>query len=269
MRSNIIVDLAQFAAYTAGDYIKKELSNFKNISYKSSNTDLVTNVDKTAEKIIRKLILNNFPNHSIMGEEEVLPCNETSVLALEKNNESLWIRDPIDGTTNYNHGFPYFCIYIAYVERKEIKLGVIYNPIFNEMFIAEKNKGTTLNGKKINVNKEDRKLENSLVSTKIPESNLDFKLLLEIRSKVRDVRSPGAAALQLAYVASGRLSAFWEKGLNVWDIAAGALILNEAGGVISDMNGAPYELETRNVLASNGSIQNEILSIIERANKRT
>src|SRR5699024_5219005 len=121
MRSNIIVDLAQFAAYTAGDYIKKELSNFKNISYKSSNTDLVTNVDKTAEKIIRKLILNNFPNHSILGEEEVLPGNETSVLALEKNNETLWIIDRIYVTKNYINGVTYFCVYIAYVESKEIK----------------------------------------------------------------------------------------------------------------------------------------------------
>lgn len=263
-----MVDLAHFAAYTAGEHIKKESNNFKNISYKSSNTDLVTNVDKTAEKIIRKLILNYFPNHSILGEEEVLPGSESSILALEhkKNSESLWIIDPIDGTTNFIHGFPNFCVSIAYVEKEEIKVGVIYNPIFNEMFIAEKNKGATLNGKKINVNK-DRKLENCLVSTKIPASNLDVKLLLEIRSKVRDIRSPGAAALQLAYVASGRLAAFWEKGLNVWDIAAGALILSEAGGIISDMNGTPYELETRNILASNGSIQNEILNLIERINK--
>ena len=264
MENSIELELARFAAFTVGDFIKSESYKNKNISYKTSNTDLVTNIDKAAEKIIRKLILNTFPTHSILGEEEVSPGAEASAYALKEkiNNEHLWIIDPIDGTTNFIHSFPYFCVSIAYVEKKDIRLGVIYNPMTNEMFMAEKGKGATLNGEPIKV-AEEIDLDKSLVSTAIPKSDLGIKLLLAIHSKVRGIRSPGAAALQLAYVAAGRLSAFWEKDLNAWDIAAGALILSEAGGCISDMNGNTYTLETRNILGTNSLSHTKMLEIME------
>ena len=251
-------------AAKAGQWIKSKLGDINRVDTKYSSQDLVTEVDKGTEKLIRNLIMTHFPDHSILGEEGVEPGPEASAKALQamSDEEYLWIVDPIDGTTNFVHGFPFYSVSIALAHKGEIIVGVVYDPSRDELFVAEKGKGAYMHGNKTTVSL-DSKLSESLVATGFPADRdgalpINLKGTLALAPKVRNLRSGGSAALHMAYVAAGRLSGFWEIGLSAWDIAAGSLLIQESGGKVSDTAGNPYQLSVRNVLATNGQIHDEL-----------
>ena len=250
-------------AAKAGQWIKTKLGDINHVGTKYSTQDLVTEVDKGSEKLIRNLIMTHFPNHSILGEEGVEPGPEASAKALQEmsDEEYLWIVDPIDGTTNFVHGFPFYSVSIALAHKGEVIVGVVYDPSRDELFVAEKGKGAYMHGKKRSVS-EDETLLASLIATGFPADRdgalpINMKGVQALSPKVRNIRVAGSAALHLAYVAAGRLSGFWEIGLNAWDIAAGALLIQESGGRVTDTEGKPYHLGVRNVMATNGRIHEE------------
>lgn len=258
-------------AAKAGEWIQSKLGDINHINMKYSSHDLVTEVDKGSEKMIRSLLLTHFPNHSFLGEEGVQPGPAASSQALKEmsDEEYLWIVDPIDGTTNFVHGFPFFSVSIALAHRGEVIVGVVYDPLRDELFVAEKGKGAYVRGKKTSVSL-DGKLSESLIATGFPADHhaalpLNLKGVQALAPKVRNLRVAGSAALHLAYVAAGRLSGFWEIGLNSWDIAAGALMIQESGGQVTDTSGKPYTLDVRNVLASNRLIHDELQQELDKA----
>lgn len=258
-------------AAKAGEWIKTKVGGYSTLNLKTSHHDLVTEVDKGSENLIRSLILTHFPDHAVLGEEGVEPGPAASTAALDevKDAEYLWIIDPIDGTTNFVHGFPFFSVSIALAHRGEVILGVVYDPSKDELFIAEKGKGAYVRGRRTRVSGET-KLRDSLVATGFPADRdgalpLNLRQLETVVPQVRNVRTAGSAALHLAYVAAGRLTAFWEIGLNSWDIAAGALLIQESGGVVTDLDGNPYHLGVRDVVASNGGVHDELLAVLRSA----
>ncbi|SDO66768.1 myo-inositol-1(or 4)-monophosphatase [Paenibacillus sp. yr247] len=258
-------------AAKAGQWIKSKLGDINSVDTKFSSQDLVTEVDKGSEKLIRNLIMTHFPDHSILGEEGVEPGPEASARALQAMSEEeyLWIVDPIDGTTNFVHGFPFFSVSIALAHKGEVIVGVVYDPSHDELFVAEKGKGAYMHGIKTVVSLENE-LSGSLVATGFPADRngalpINLKGIQALSPKVRNIRMAGSAALHLAYVAAGRLSGFWEIGLNSWDIAAGALLIQESGGHVTDTEGKPYNLAVRNVLATNGQIHDELQQELARA----
>ncbi len=259
-------------ASKAGEWIKSKLGDFANLDLKQSLHDLVTEVDKGSEAMIRKLILTHFPTHVILGEEGVAPGADASVKALSEvlDAEYVWIVDPLDGTTNFVHGFPFFCVSIALAHKGQVIVGVIYDPLRDELFVAERGKGAYVRGKRTQVS-EDTLLRNSLVASGLPAdrtTSLPINLagIQSLTPKVRNIRIAGSAALHLAYVATGRLSGFWEIGLNAWDIAAGSLLVEESGGRVTDTLGRPYSISVRNIVATNGFIHDELCSELKVAN---
>lgn len=268
-------EVAVAAARDAGQLIRDHVDRVKHVSVKTSETDLVTEIDQRAEKIVREHLVGAFPDHAILGEEGVGPGTEAADRALMEAREAerLWIVDPIDGTTNFVHSFPFFCVSIAMAERGELKLGVIFDPIMDEWFIAEKGKGVTLNGKRLSVSKEVR-LAESLVASGFPRGEdgeprdshaVNAQALFALLPCVRNIRTTGSAALNLAYVAAGRLSAFWEFNLSVWDVAAGVLMIEEAGGRVSDTLGRPYDLGVRHIVGTNGLIHDALIDTLSKA----
>lgn len=258
-------------ASKAGEWIKTRLGNINRLDHKYSSSDLVTDVDKGAEAMIRNLLMAHFPNHDVLGEEGVKPGPEASKEAVRemKDSEYLWIIDPIDGTTNFVHGFPFFSVSIALAHRGEIIVGVVYDPNKDEMFVAEKGKGAYVHGRRMKVSSES-KLSESLLGSGFPADPqvalpANMAGIQAVAPKVRNLRMAGSAALQLAYVAAGRLSGFWEIGLNPWDVAAGKLLVEEAGGKVTDTAGNPYHLEVRNIMATNGAIHEELQHALEEA----
>ncbi|MEV5029396.1 inositol monophosphatase family protein [Paenibacillus sp. LPE1-1-1.1] len=258
-------------ASKAGEWIKTKLGNYASLDIKYSSHDLVTEVDKGSERLIKNLVMTHFPHHSFLGEEGVEPGPEASTRALEniRDAEYLWIVDPIDGTTNFVHGFPFFCVSIALAHNGEVIVGVVYDPMKDELFVAEKGKGAYVHGKRMHVSKEDT-LRGSLVATGLPADHhyalpLNLQGIQAVAPQVRNLRIAGSAALHMAYVAAGRLSGFWEIGLSSWDLAAGSLLVQESGGIVSDTLGRPYDLGVRNVVASNGHIQEELIRALGEA----
>lgn len=258
-------------AAKAGEWIKSKQGNFTQLDTKYSMHDLVTEVDKGAERMIRNLIATHFPTHSFLGEEGVEPGPEAASQAIREaaDSEYLWIVDPVDGTTNYVHGFPFYSVSIALAHRGQVIVGVIYDPSRDELFLAERGKGAYVHGRKMTVSPE-QKLGQSLVATGFPADHLvalpaNLKEVAALAPKVRNLRSGGSAALHLAYVAAGRLSGFWERNLSAWDVAAGSLLVEEAGGRVSDMTGEPYHLGVRNIAATNGRIHDELVEELRAA----
>ncbi len=262
-------------AAKAGEWIKSKMGSITQLDTKYSMHDLVTEVDKGSERMIRNLIGTHFPHHSFLGEEGVEPGPEASAKALQdmSDAEYLWIVDPVDGTTNYVHGFPFFSVSIALAYRGQVIVGVVYDPSRDELFVAERGKGAYVHGRKMQVSK-DSSLSHSLIATGFPADQhvalpANMKGIQKLAPKVRNLRIAGSAALHLAYVAAGRLSGFWEYNLSSWDIAAGSLLVEEAGGRLSDLTGQPYHLGVRNVSASNGLIHDELLEELDHAQKDT
>lgn len=256
-------------ASKAGEWIKSRIGRFAEPDLKYSMHDLVTEVDKGSERLIRNLIATHFPQHSFLGEEGVEPGPEASAKALEEASDAeyLWIVDPIDGTTNFVHGFPFFSVSIALAHKGQVIVGVVYDPTKDELFVAERGKGAYVHGKRMSVSQE-KALRQSLVATGFPADHqmalpLNLRQIQAVAPQVRNIRTAGSAALHMAYVAAGRLSGFWEIGLNSWDMAAGALLIEEAGGRVTDSQGEPYHLGVRNVVASNGAVHDELLNALE------
>lgn len=258
-------------AAKAGEWIKSRVGIYKELNTKQSAHDLVTEVDKGAEIMIRKLIKTHFPEHDILGEESVEPGAAASAAAIEEHSASeyLWIVDPIDGTTNFVHGNPYFCVSIALAFKGDLLLGVIYDPMHDEMFVAEKGKGAYVHGNPMKVSKES-KLSDSLLTVGFnPDYNFampaNMKGINALSTKTRSLRAMGSAALHLAYVAAGRVTGYYEVGLNAWDTAAGVLLVKESGGQVTDTKGGSFQLGTRHLVATNGPIHQELLGVLEEA----
>lgn len=254
--SREILRTAQSAALEAGKLLMKHYGKLKNseISQKSKN-DFVTKVDKMSEKLILGRIRKVFPDHSIQAEES----------GLTAGSDTRWIIDPLDGTSNYIHQFPMFSVSIGVEQRGRLVAGVIYDPVHRELFTAEKGKGAFLNKRRFTVSRVPL-LADALMATGIPfRARARFKeyiLSLETISLAScGMRRGGSAALDLAYVACGRFDGFWEINLSPWDIAAGALLIREAGGRITDVWGRPDPLANGDVLASNGRIHSELQNI--------
>jgi len=223
------------------------------IEYKGE-ADLVTAADRKSEALIRERIRSLWPTHDVMGEEEGLR---------DTGSEYRWYVDPLDGTTNFAHGFPVFCVSIALQHKDEMLAGLCYDPTRNELFAAERGKGASLNDRAIHVSKIAQ-LSESLVGTGFPShkrhKNPNIHFYHQITLRTHGVRRAGSAALDLCYVASGRLDGFWEFNLNPWDTAAGVLIVEEAGGRVTDFSGGPFQLNSRETLASNGLIHEPLLA---------
>lgn len=197
--------------------------------------DFVTEVDQAAEQAIIEILTNAYPTHAILAEESGASDN------LHDDNENVWIIDPLDGTTNFMHGFPQYCVSIALQHRGQITQAVIYDPTRNDLFTASKGAGSYLNDKRLRVSKRDR-LQDSLIGTGFPFRNMKgleeyIEMFRIMTVKCAGLRRPGAAALDLAYVAAGRLDGFFEKDLKPWDMAAGSLLITEAGGIVGTFAG--------------------------------
>ena len=244
------------AAYASGLLIKRSVGKISDISFKGRD-NIVTNVDKASEKLIIKMILNAFPDHSILSEESS-PVNSGSIYR--------WVIDPIDGTTNFAHAFPFFCVSIALEESGSIILGVVYDPMRDEIFIAEKGKGATLNGKRIEVSRVN-KLGGSFLATGfsygITRKDRNITHFKNLLVKTQAIRRAGSAALDLCYVACGRFDGFWEMNLHPWDIAAASLIVKEAKGVVTKFDGKPSSHYDRNILATNSRIHKQMVKSLE------
>jgi len=252
------VNIAVRAARAAGDVVLRYHNQIDllTIENKSIN-DFVSEVDKTAEKAIINEIKKVFPNHSILAEES----GETL-----GDSDFQWIIDPLDGTTNYLHGFPQYAVSIALLEKQVVTHAVIYDPFKEELFNASKGEGAYLNNERIRVTMSNG-LQDTLIGTGFPfryPEHLDcyLKTFKAIHPHVSGIRRAGSAALDLAYLAAGRLDGFWEIGLNSWDIAAGALLVKEAGGFIGDFSGRDQYLETGNVVAGNADVYKILLKTI-------
>lgn len=248
------------AAHEAGKLLKERLGNIKQVDYKSA-FNIVTDVDKASEKLILQIIKESFPDDSILAEESG-SCKQAS--------NRRWLIDPLDGTTNYTHGYPFFSISIGFELDSEVVFGTVFNPVANELFWAEKGKGAFLNDNQIRVSTVD-KLEASLLATGFPpdtnsNSETNLEAFAAITSASHGVRRDGSAALDLSFVASGRLDGFWETKLSPWDIAAGGLIVTEAGGKLTNLKGGPLEMTSGYILATNGLIHNQVLDSLAQLN---
>jgi myo-inositol-1(or 4)-monophosphatase len=241
----------QELAREAGGLLMSYFGNVA-IEYKG-DADLVTRADRNSEKLIVEQIRRRWPEHDLIGEEG--SRNETG-------SDYRWYIDPLDGTTNFAHGYPVFCVSMALEYRGERIAGVVYDPTRDEMFAAGKGSGSRLNGVPIRVSRTPH-LQESLVATGFPSHkrhknpNIHFYHQLTLRS--HGVRRAGSAALDLCYVSCGRYDGFWEFNLNPWDTAAGVLIAQEAGGTVTNFSGQPFSIDSRQVLASNSIIHEELL----------
>ncbi|MFD0680237.1 MULTISPECIES: inositol monophosphatase family protein [unclassified Paenibacillus] len=262
------LEAAERIAREAGIMIKSKLGTDFVTEEKSSAFDVVTEIDRASEQLIRERLAEVFPDHAFLGEEESFANEELLENRLEraKSEPFIWIVDPIDGTSNYVQGIPGFTVSIALACNGEIMVGVIYDPSRDDMYSAEKGKGATLNGKPIRVSQVET-LGQSVVATGFPSKKKTrdavMKSLQEIGPQCRTIRALGSAAQHLAFVASGKLAAFWEYGLNAWDIAAGVLIIEEAGGTVTDTLGNPYSLTVKHIVGTNGHIHDAMMQTLK------
>jgi len=246
------------AARIAGRIHKKHYGRVRNIRFKSKNKlNLVTEVDQECEKAVLSILKKDFPTHNLWGEES----------GRQKiQSDYTWLVDPLDGTTNYAHAYPFFCCSIALVHQGRPIVGVIYDSLRDECFTAEKERGAFLNGRRLSVSATPT-LDESLVCTgfayAVRETHYNLDNFRQFVLKAQGVRRDGSAAMNLAYVAAGRFDGFWERGIQAWDMAAGVLMVREAGGRVTDITGKPFDLLGENALASNGKIHGQIFKILK------
>ncbi len=253
-----LLNIAIKAARSAGNIIVRHLDHLGqlNVSSKGRN-DFVSEVDRMAEAEIVRAIHKAYPAHGILAEEG----------GHQQGDEYLWVIDPLDGTTNFLHGFPQFAVSIALLHKGRLDQAVVYDPLRNEIFSASRGAGAFLNDKRLRVSKA-RGLEGALLGTGFPfkhHEHLDayLQMFRSLLLQTAGIRRPGAAALDLAYVAAARLDGFWELGLSCWDMAAGALLVEEAGGLVSDFGGGGNYLESGNIVAGSPRVFEAILQDIQ------
>ena len=256
-----MLNIALRAARKAAEKIEHSFDRVDLIDVETkSRNDFVTEVDKASEKEIIYHLRKAYPEHSILGEEG-------GVLA-GKDSDYQWIIDPLDGTTNFIHGIPHFAISIACLYKGQIQHGVVLDPIKREEFTASRGKGATLNGRRIRVS-DRRSLDGALIGTGIPFSGFALDnmgpflgAMQEVAGQTAGIRRQGAAALDLAYVAAGRYDGFWEMNLQPWDIAAGCLLIQEAGGLISDFRGGHNYMDSGNIVGASTKVFKPLLQIV-------
>ena len=244
--------IAVKAARRAGNFINRSARDLDMLTVTTKGPkDFVSEVDRAAEAAIVDTLLEAYPDHAILAEEG-------TAKGANADAENLWIIDPLDGTTNFLHGFPQYCVSIALQHRGQITQGVIYDPVRNDLFTATRGRGAFLNERRIRVSKRDH-LRDCLIGTGFPfrdGSYLDtyLRMMKAMIEQTAGLRRPGAAALDLAYVAAGFYDGFWEVGLNPWDVAAGSLLVQEAGGLMGDLSGESDFLHSGQVIAANPKI---------------
>lgn len=266
-----ILETAIRAALDAGNYLKSRYQTELVVKEKTSLSDVVTDVDPHCEKLIRGRIKSMFPEHDFLGEEAVAPGKDASIEATGHilEADAVWIVDPLDGTTNFVHAIPLSVVSIAFASQGRIETGVIFDPYRDEVFFAQRGAGAyaafadevqdwlqhpadKLPGSQIHSSKVST-LDRAVMATGLPirHAHRDQVMMrtTELINQVKSLRNLGAAALHLAYVGAGRVDGFWEYELNVWDVAAGVLIVNEAGGFVAALDGDSYDLSTRNIVA--------------------
>jgi myo-inositol-1(or 4)-monophosphatase len=251
-----VVPFMKETAEAAGEVLRKYFLKVKQIERKP-NAGIVTEADKKAEGVILRRVLKNFPKSSIITEES----------GEYAGGDLTWFIDPLDGTSNYAHGFPWFCVSIGVYLKDEPYAGVVYHPLTGEMFYAEKGKGAFLNGKRIFVSKTGT-VEDALLGTGFFYSTGDrlraeVEIFRRVQEKALGIRRPGSAALDLACVAAGRFDGFWERGLAPWDMAAGFVLVKEAGGRLTRYNGEGVRLQDAEVVATNSNIHGQVLELIQ------
>lgn len=251
-----VLPLVSQIATTAGEYLIQHLGKVKEINFKGER-NLVTEIDTTSEQVIKHRLKEEFPEIAILGEEL---GGETA--------ELFWVIDPLDGTNNYFHSYPVFCVSIALIKNNNPVLGVIYDPTRKEIFTGLKGEGAFLNGKQIQVSTTDN-LKTSLVATGFyyefkNQKDTNIGHFVDFLYEVQGIRRSGSAAIDLAYVACGRLDGFWELGLRPWDTAAGSLIIEEAGGKVTKFDGSPFDIFFPQIVASNAKIHSAMLDVLNR-----
>jgi myo-inositol-1(or 4)-monophosphatase len=244
-------------ARAAGDLLRSELSGERRIAFKGSPTNLVTEMDARAESLITGELLREFPGDAILAEESGTRPGTTG---------RRWIVDPLDGTTNYAHGLPLFAVSIALEVEGEIRVGVVYDPTRDELFVAERGRGAFVNDERLHVSITPT-LDESLLATGFPynaretaDNNLAEFAAFSLRA--RGVRRLGSAVLYLAYIAAGRMDGYWELRLGAWDVAAGALLVTEAGGRVTNLAGGAVDLAAPSLVATNGRIHDAMLAVL-------
>jgi myo-inositol-1(or 4)-monophosphatase len=252
------LSVAQHAAVTAGALLREHLGGARVISYKGA-IDLVTEMDHRSERTIVEIISAAFPDHGILAEEGA---------SRESSTDHLWIIDPLDGTTNYAHGYPNFAVSIGLEQQGELAVGVVYDPLRDELFTAERGRGAFLNSRPLRVSKNDS-LIRSLLATGFPydraeseQNNLNFFNAMIMACQ--EIRRSGSAALDLCSVAAGRLDGYWELKLHPWDVAAGSLIVREAGGAVTDLSGIRFGIRDKEIVASNGIIHAQMIDLLNK-----
>lgn len=253
-----MLNIAVRAARRAGDIIVRQFDRVDTLKVDTkSPNEFVSEVDRQAEAAIIDIIARAYPGHAFMAEES----GETG------DGDFVWIIDPLDGTTNYLHGFPVFSVSIALQVKGRLEVGVVYDPMRQELFTALRGSGATLNDRKIRVSRRNR-LDGALLGTGFPYRDLEhldryLAIFRELMQKTAGIRRPGSAALDLASVACGRLDGFWEYGLKPWDLAAGALLIQEAGGFVGSMDGRGDPLDTGDIVAGGERVYNALRGVID------
>ncbi len=255
-----LLNVAVMAARRAGAVLIRKMRNLEKLKVEEKgHNDFVSDADRAAEKAVIDCIFKHYPDHAILAEES----------GKQGESDHVWIIDPLDGTTNYLHGFPVFAVSIGVQINGRMEHGVVYDPIRQELFTASRGDGAQLDGRRIRTSGQIQ-FERALIGTGFPfrQANTDLQPYLNMLAKViqntAGIRRPGAAALDLAYVAAGRLDAFWETGLAAWDLAAGSLLIREAGGIISGLDGSEDFLETGHVLCGTPKIYKDLAKLCSK-----
>ena len=246
----------------AGSIIKEGFGTTFKIEYKTNESNLVTEIDKASEELIINFIKEKYPSHSILAEEGG---------DLRKSSEYLWVVDPLDGTTNFAHGLPIFSVSIGVQKNGETIAGVVYDVMRDIVYSAEKGSGAFASSEQINVSNAN-KLEHSLLVTGFPYNVAEnpesaFERFITLTKKARGIRRLGSAAIDFCYLASGVFDGFWEVHLHPWDICAGKLIAEEAGGIVTDFEGNSIDIFSKKILCSNKRIHKQIIDVMEKINK--
>ncbi len=260
MKMEQYLQVAVAAAREAGRIQMEHFGHFHPVQYKGEFNP-VTEIDKACDRVIIRMILDAFPDHDILTEESPFK---------EKGSRWKWIVDPLDGTTNYLRGFPVFAVSIGLEVEGEIKAGVVYYPALDQLFHAKRGEGAYLNGKKIYVSQVGE-LNKSFLCTGFPydvQTHVDLYLsyFRQFITRSFAIRRPGSAAIDLCYVAAGKFDGFWELKLHPWDVAAGSLLITEAGGRVTGFRGQPFDIYSEEILASNGCIHDQMLEVMREIN---